>query len=147
MYPAPDSYGTSLDVLGLSRRAYNCLRRAGIVTVERVAAMSDDELLQIRNLGVTTLPEIREKLMDYRGCHSESMSGQHHPASAIQIELPLNEQPHLFDKRPIEVLGLSVHAYNALMRAGITTIGSLTRMSLEQIQNVKNIGEKGLFRK
>jgi hypothetical protein len=56
---------TSIDVLNLSRRAYNCLRRAGIDMVQQVATMSDDELLAIQRLGPTVLSEIREKLTTY----------------------------------------------------------------------------------
>ena len=42
---------TPLDELGLSVRTYNCLRRAGVDTLEEVADMTEAELLQIRNLG------------------------------------------------------------------------------------------------
>jgi hypothetical protein len=65
MCPASLPAETSIDVLNLSRRAYNCLRRAGIDTVQQVAAMSDDELLAIQRLGPTVLSEIREKLTPY----------------------------------------------------------------------------------
>lgn len=41
-------------------RAYTCLKRAGIRYWERVADYSDDELLEIRNLGHKSLEEIRE---------------------------------------------------------------------------------------
>ena len=60
---------TPLDALGLSTRAYNCLRRAGLRTVAEVAALSDEQLLGIRNLGVLTLAEIREKLTLYLDSH------------------------------------------------------------------------------
>jgi hypothetical protein len=44
----------------LEPRAFNCLRRSGVWTVEGARRMSDAELLAIPNLGVTTLARIRE---------------------------------------------------------------------------------------
>lgn len=43
----------------LGARAYNCLGREGILTIERAAAMSDGELLAIMHLGLGTLERIR----------------------------------------------------------------------------------------
>lgn len=43
----------------LSLRATNCLKRAGIVTWQQVMSMTDWELLEIRNLGLKSLQEIR----------------------------------------------------------------------------------------
>jgi hypothetical protein len=44
----------------LEPRAFNCLRRSGIWSIEGVRRMSDAELLAIPNLGKTTLARIRE---------------------------------------------------------------------------------------
>ena len=65
MCSASLSTETSIDVLNLSRRAYNCLRRAGVDTVQQVTIMSDDELLALQRLGPTVLSEIHEKLASY----------------------------------------------------------------------------------
>lgn len=51
-----------IEELGLSARAYNVLRRAGIDTVEQLQQLSDDDLLCLRNMGVGTVKEIREKV-------------------------------------------------------------------------------------
>ena len=51
-----------IDQLGLSIRSYNCLKRAGIDTVEQLAALSDSDLASVRNLGKKSLEEIRSKL-------------------------------------------------------------------------------------
>jgi hypothetical protein len=43
----------------LGPRAFNCLARDGVLTIEQAAAMSDEEMLEIVNLGVSTLAHIR----------------------------------------------------------------------------------------
>ncbi len=48
----------NIDSLGLSVRAYNALRRAGLNTVYDVLLVEDVELLRIRSLGAHTLDEI-----------------------------------------------------------------------------------------
>lgn len=52
----------SLAELNLSVRATNCLESEGIVTVRDLASKSEDQLLQVRNFGETTLQEVRERL-------------------------------------------------------------------------------------
>lgn len=48
--------------LDLSTRAYNCLSRAGIYTIEQLRKMTNEDLLGIRNLGINSAHEIRDKL-------------------------------------------------------------------------------------
>ena len=51
-----------LDELELSVRAYNCLRRAGIRTVEDLCNKTEDDMMRVRNLGRKSLYEILEKM-------------------------------------------------------------------------------------
>lgn len=53
---------TSLD---LSVRSYNCLKRAGFVTLEDLAKITMDELENIKNLGKKSVDEILAKLEEY----------------------------------------------------------------------------------
>lgn len=50
--------------LNLTVRSRKCLSRLGITTVGELVAKSADELLTVRNFGVTSLNEIRQKLTD-----------------------------------------------------------------------------------
>ena len=52
----------SLAELELSVRATNCLEAEGITTVRDLVTRSEEELLQVRNFGETTLREVRAKL-------------------------------------------------------------------------------------
>src|SRR5262249_6184842 len=58
----------SLAELELSVRATNCLESEGITTVRDLVIRTDDELLEVRNFGETTLKEVKGKLME-RGLH------------------------------------------------------------------------------
>jgi DNA-directed RNA polymerase subunit alpha len=58
----------SLAELELSVRATNCLESEGITTVRDLVSRSDEELLEVRNFGETTLKEVKIKLEE-RGLH------------------------------------------------------------------------------
>jgi DNA-directed RNA polymerase subunit alpha len=58
----------SLAELELSVRATNCLESEGITTVRDLVIRTDDELLEVRNFGETTLKEVKGKLQE-RGMH------------------------------------------------------------------------------
>ena len=55
----------SIDVLDLSPRAYNCLKRAGICTIDALRYMSEEDLHHVRNLGRKSIAEIKDKLAKY----------------------------------------------------------------------------------
>jgi len=48
--------------LNLSVRATNCLESEGINTVRDLVSRTEEQLLQVRNFGETTLQEVRERL-------------------------------------------------------------------------------------
>jgi len=54
----------SLAELELSVRATNCLESEGIATVRDLVTRSEDELLEVRNFGETTLKEVMQKLAE-----------------------------------------------------------------------------------
>lgn len=58
--PAP--YFSSIDSLDLSVRAFNCLKRAGINSVEELCNRTLKDMMKVRNLGRKSLEEVRSKL-------------------------------------------------------------------------------------
>ena len=52
----------SIDELELSVRSYNCLKRAGINTVEELTNRTPDDMMKVRNLGRKSLEEVLQKL-------------------------------------------------------------------------------------
>jgi DNA-directed RNA polymerase subunit alpha len=66
--PAPVEAGlapelaTPIEDLDLTVRSYNCLKREGINTVSELIALSEDQLMNIRNFGSKSVDEVRDKL-------------------------------------------------------------------------------------
>lgn len=55
---------TSIEDLDLSVRAYNCLKRASLLTVQDIISKKESEMSKIRNLGKKSLKEVIEKIKD-----------------------------------------------------------------------------------
>ncbi len=53
-----------IEDLDLSVRSYNCLKRAGIQTVDELTQKSEDEMMRVRNLGKKSLKEVKDKLIE-----------------------------------------------------------------------------------
>ena len=54
----------TVEELDLSVRSYNCLKRAGINTVQELATKSMDDMMKVRNLGKKSLEEVERKLKE-----------------------------------------------------------------------------------
>ena len=54
----------NIDELELSVRSYNCLKRAGINTVEELTNKTEEEMMKVRNLGRKSLEEVHAKLKE-----------------------------------------------------------------------------------
>ena len=54
----------SIDELELSVRSYNCLKRAGINTVEELCSKTPEDMMKVRNLGRKSLEEVLGKLKE-----------------------------------------------------------------------------------
>ncbi|ARQ06015.1 DNA-directed RNA polymerase subunit alpha [Macrococcoides canis] len=54
----------SIEELDLSVRSYNCLKRAGINSVQELADKSEADMMKVRNLGRKSLEEVKFKLED-----------------------------------------------------------------------------------
>jgi DNA-directed RNA polymerase subunit alpha len=52
----------TIEDLDLSVRSFNCLKRAGINTVDDLINKSEEEMMKVRNLGKKSFDEVREKL-------------------------------------------------------------------------------------
>ncbi|HDR8467587.1 TPA: DNA-directed RNA polymerase subunit alpha [Bacillus cereus] len=52
----------TIEELDLSVRSYNCLKRAGINTVQELANKTEEDMMKVRNLGRKSLEEVKHKL-------------------------------------------------------------------------------------
>ena len=62
--PAVKILETSIDDLDFSVRAYNCLKRANILTLRDLTEKTENEMMKIRNLGKKSLKEVIDKVKD-----------------------------------------------------------------------------------
>ena len=62
--PKVKALETSIEDLDFSVRAYNCLKRAGIHTLQDLVNNSESDMMKIRNLGKKSLKEVVDKIRD-----------------------------------------------------------------------------------
>lgn len=62
--PKAKALETTIEELDFSVRAYNCLKRAGIHTLQDLVNKSEPEMMKIRNLGKKSLKEVLDKVRD-----------------------------------------------------------------------------------
>ena len=62
--PKVKALETSIEDLDFSVRAYNCLKRAGIHTLQDLVNKSEGDMMKIRNLGKKSLKEVLDKVRD-----------------------------------------------------------------------------------
>lgn len=60
--PVEDDTNRSIEVLNLSMRTTNALKRANITTIAQVLSLTDNDLLHLRNFGTKSLDELRDAL-------------------------------------------------------------------------------------
>ena len=78
----PSRYSTQIEDLQLSVRAYNCLKRSGLMTVGQVLEKSEDELLSLRNFGRKSYDELRDRLIELGYLSAEG------PEEEVAVEAP-----------------------------------------------------------
>ena len=130
-----------LDNLHLSFRAGNALKRAGIHTAGALVRLTEEEIAELKNVGVQTKREILAAVSSFLGSDGENIN-KPEPEPIVPVEIPDSEPCREFDEIPLDKLCLSVRSGNALKRAGIKTVGSLLRLSEEEIMSLKNIGAR-----
>ncbi len=127
----------------LSVRSRNCLQKMGVMTLGDLTRTSEQELLQSKNFGETSLVEIRDML------HSKGLElGQF--ADQVREEEPsydpemLSADERAMLDRPIADLNLSVRARKCMVRLGLSTIGELVRRTGDDLLECKNFGVTSL---
>ena len=54
-----------IEEMDLSVRSYNCLKRAGVNTIEDLIKKSRNDMLKVKNLGIKSIDEVIQKLESY----------------------------------------------------------------------------------
>lgn len=118
----------NLDNLNLSVRTYNCLKKANINTLYDIINFTEEELINIKNLGEISYDEILRKVKEYDL-----------PMKNFYDEFNLFINPKNTD---ISEINLSVRAYNCLKRTSINTLYDVLNLTEEDLLKVRNLGYK-----
>ena len=158
-----------LAALGLSTRAYNCLRRAFYhkeVMVSDVLQLSMDQLIKIRNMGAKTVSEIMTTVPEYLESHKFDSLSVDEPESGVPSILSVSKLPMLdpeipvlapeftvvdgiiynrktykiIQDAPVETLDLSVRSLHCLLRNGNRSISSLVGMPYNEFRDIRQLG-------
>ena len=117
----------NLEDTGLSYRTFSVLNRAGFHTVGEVIKKTDQQLLEVRNLGVKCLEEIKREVFD-----------EDRVLGLTKIELPPNSDCIT------DIKEFSTEIQNALRRAEITKISELRQATDYHLSNIRNLGKKSI---
>lgn len=128
-----------LDRLDLPIRTYNALRRGGIRTINKLLALTDEEIRRIHNIGDKALVEIRRAISELPS--KLVVENLVMPAQPSQPE-SVPASPYLY--KPIHELALSKRVKNSLIRNGLVTLGDVLACSVEELRGLRYIGDKSL---
>jgi DNA-directed RNA polymerase subunit alpha len=125
----------------LSVRSRNCLKSMGIASLGDLCAHTEQELLNSKNFGETSLVEIRE-MLTLKGLRLGQFAADKQIAEPAEETLTPDEQALLL--RPVTDLNLSVRARKCMNRLGIQCIGELVRKTQDELLECKNFGVTSL---
>jgi DNA-directed RNA polymerase subunit alpha len=127
----------------LSVRSRNCLQKMGIMTLGELAKTTENDLLNSKNFGETSLVEIRE-MMTAKGLSLGMFAKEAAvPEPIYEPEVVTPDEQALLE-RPITDLQLSVRARKCMVRLGINTVGELVRRTGDDLLECKNFGVTSL---
>ena len=118
------AYDADIEELGLSVRSYNCLKRAGCVTVRDVLKLLGEDgqgLRKVRNLGASSEKEILAKLGEHERLYASEASVSA-PADRRAVLLKVGGSTW---NRDIREFGLSQEALQAFRACGIRRVSDL----------------------
>ena len=131
---AQDLSFVPIESLGLSIRTYNALRRRGVKTLRQLAALSDEQIYQIRNVGRHAFEEIRQVLEQFPNALAPATDiGAHQVVGSPASKERASDTP-------IEVLDLPIRVFNTLARTGILYVEQILSLSDEELLHVRNLG-------
>lgn len=132
----------SIKVLPLTKRTLGCLWRGGVRTVGQLAGATDEELLRLKNFGLGALREVHDTLGNVTLSDSEYTN--QHNYELVETHFWGRNFPSEVKHFPITILGLSVRTRRRLWTAHVKTLGDLLKLSKEDLQGIRHLGEKGI---
>ena len=126
-----------IEKLNMSTRLHNCLRQAGIDTVEKLLDFPTDKWAEVKNMGAKTIDEVKNLVDSIKTGDSEYILRDYDCVQEEDEEILDN--CGTFEKN-IDEMDFSVRAYNCLSRAGLTNMSQIVTLTKEDLLNIKNMG-------
>ncbi|MBM4414835.1 MAG: DNA-directed RNA polymerase subunit alpha [Chloroflexi bacterium] len=114
-----DGSDMPIEALDLSVRAYNCLKRSGLITVGAILERSEEELLALRNFGEKSYEELRDRLVQ-KGFPAPRIDTRRQPTS-----LPLTGSGPVAVAPPPESRGVEIEPDDSVGSLGVVLIQAL----------------------
>ncbi len=126
----------------LSVRSRNCLEAMNVHTLGDLTQVTEEELLNGRNFGETSLREVRELL----GAHGLRVGQNVGMPRREPLFAPasLTPQEQAVNMMPLSDLNLSVRARKCMSRLGLTTLGDLIQKTPDELLGSRNFGVTSL---
>lgn len=140
----------SIDMIGLSVRSRNALKRIDVCTVGDMLPLKEESLLQVRNLGQKSVQEILQKIEEYKS-KMESGENRQEEASRVAAAAPIDFEAWLSEKEnqayvsawlqernaKIEELELlSTRAFNLLLFNGYDHVHQIAFVPVEKLLEI-----------
>jgi DNA-directed RNA polymerase subunit alpha len=127
----------------LSVRSRNCLAKMGMKTLGELARLTDQDLMNFKNFGETSLREIRNLLESKglrMGMNREDLLKR--SRGSRQPQAAGTENPHIV--KQLNDLEFSVRARKCMQRLNLETVADLCKMSEPELLAAKNFGQTSL---
>lgn len=126
-----------IEKLNMSTRLHNCLRRAGIDTIEKLLVFPTNKWAEVKNMGAKTIDEVKGLVDSIKTGDSEYILRDYECVQEEDEEI--RDNCGAFEKS-IDEMDFSVRAYNCLSRAGLTNMSQIVTLTKEELLNIKNMG-------
>jgi DNA-directed RNA polymerase subunit alpha len=127
----------------LSVRSRNCLEAMNVHTLGDLTQVTEEELLNGRNFGETSLREVRD-LLSVHGLRVGQNMGMARPRDSLLTPTGLSPQEQAVVMMPLSDLNLSVRARKCMSRLGLTTLGDLIQKTPDELLGSRNFGVTSL---
>jgi DNA-directed RNA polymerase subunit alpha len=128
----------------LSVRSRNCLEAINVHTLGDLTQVTEEELLNGRNFGETSLREVRDLL----GIHGLRVGQNVGMGGRLREPLfapaSMSPQEQAVQTMPLSDLNLSVRARKCMSRLGLTTLGDLIGKTPDELLGSRNFGVTSL---
>lgn len=138
-----DLSNISIDEIDLSVRSTNALKRAKVFTVSDMVKLNEEDLSNIRNLGVKTIKEILEKIEEYSNMDNIVYDPFTNFNSWMKQTINKEYISKFFESHEIYIRDLeelSVRSYNALRFNNISKMSQLVKLSVKDLQSIDHLG-------